>query len=185
MSKLITIPIDFITIEDLIIQYQNNLTVNSDNLGIIADQRSILSQILYTEYKLYKNPYKLMVNKNTYQSERKNIIQYIIEEIIITNRQKGNSDITINRKIQYLIVFIRWMNQENFLYIRNLDEAVNIFYRYTLFLKSKIRLGQYSQGEIHSRHTCFHKMLSTIFNDKANILLSGIILITNSRSEKR
>jgi hypothetical protein len=85
-----------------------------------------------------------MVNKNTYQSERKNIIQYIIEEIIITNRQKGNSDITINRKIQYLIVFIRWMNQENFLYIRNLDEAVNIFYRYTLFLKSKIRLGQYS-----------------------------------------
>jgi hypothetical protein len=40
MSKLITIPIDFITIEDLIIQYQNNLTVNSDNLGIIADQRS-------------------------------------------------------------------------------------------------------------------------------------------------
>ena len=52
MSKLITIPIDFITIEDLIIQYQNNLTVNSDNLGIIADQRSILSQILYTEYKL-------------------------------------------------------------------------------------------------------------------------------------
>ena len=45
MSKLITIPIDFITIEDLIIQYQNNLTVNSDNLGIIADQRSILSQI--------------------------------------------------------------------------------------------------------------------------------------------
>ena len=185
MSKLITIPIDFITIEDLIIQYQNNLTVNSDNLGIIADQRSILSQILYTEYKLYKNPYKLMVNKNTYQSERKNIIQYIIEEIIITNRQKGNSDITINRKIQYLIVFIRWMNQENFLYIRNLDEAVNIFYRYTLFLKSKIRLGQYSQGEIHSRHTCVHKMLSTIFNDKANILLSGIILITNSRSEKK
>ena len=87
MSKLITVPIDFISIEDLTTQYQNNLEINFDNLGIIADQRTILSQILYTEYKLYRNPYKLMVNKNTYQSERKNIIQYIIEEIIITNRQ--------------------------------------------------------------------------------------------------
>ena len=91
MSKLITVPIDFISIEDLTTQYQNNLEINFDNLGIIADQRTILSQILYTEYKLYRNPYKLMVNKNTYQSERKNIIQYIIEEIIITNRQRGIS----------------------------------------------------------------------------------------------
>ena len=185
MSKLITVPIDFISIEDLTTQYQNNLEINFDNLGIIADQRTILSQILYTEYKLYKNPYKLMVNKNTYQSERKNIIQYIIEEIIITNRQKGNSDITINRKIQYLIVFIRWMNKENFLYLRNLDEAVNIFYRYTLFLKSKLRLSQYSQGEIHTRHSSVYKMLYTIFNDKSNILLSGITLITNSRVKKK
>ena len=71
MSKLITVPIDFISIEDLTTQYQNNLEINFDNLGIIADQRTILSQILYTEYKLYRNPYKLMVNKNTYQSERK------------------------------------------------------------------------------------------------------------------
>ena len=109
MSKLITVPIDFISIEDLTTQYQNNLEINFDNLGIIADQRTILSQILYTEYKLYRNPYKLMVNKNTYQSERKNIIQYIIEEIIITNRQKGNSDITINRKIQYILYRVEYI----------------------------------------------------------------------------
>ena len=55
MSKLITVPIDFISIEDLTTQYQNNLEINFDNLGIIADQRTILSQILYTEYIIPQN----------------------------------------------------------------------------------------------------------------------------------
>ena len=49
MSELTEIAIYFIEIDDLIKQYKNNKVINFDNLGVITDQRNILSQILYTE----------------------------------------------------------------------------------------------------------------------------------------
>ena len=76
------------------------------------------------------------------------------------------------------------MNQENFLYIKDLSEAINIFYHYTYFLKNKMRLGQYSQGEAHTKHASAYKLLYTIFNDKENNLLSAVTLIPNSRNSK-
>lgn len=185
MSKLSIIPIEFITIDNLIEQYKNNKAINFDNLGVITDQRNILSQILYTKNKIYRNPYKLIVDIKTYQPNRKIIIQYIIEELIIANKQQGNTDITISVKIKYIIQFVNWMNQENFLNIKNLDEAINIFYHYTYFLKNKMRLGQHSQGEAHAKHTRVHKLLRTIFNDNENNLLAAVTLIPNKRDKKQ
>lgn len=184
MSKLSIIPIEFITVDNLVQQYKNNEAISFDNLGVITDQRHILSQILYTKNKIYRNPYKLNANSKSYQPNRKIIIQYIIEELIIANRQKGNTDITISVKIKHIIKFVNWMNQENFLDIKNLNEAINIFYHYTYFLKNKIRLGQYSQGEAHAKHTSVHKLLHTIFNDNENNLLAAVTLIPNRRDKK-
>ncbi len=184
MNNLSIIPIEFITIDNLVKQYKNYKVVGIDNLGVITDQRHILSQILYTKNKIYRNPYKLTADIKTYQPNRKIIIQYIIEELIIANKQQGNTDITISIKIKYIIQFVNWMNQENFLNIRNLDEAINIFYHYTYFLKNKMRLGQYSQGEAHAKHTSTHKLLRAIFNDNENNLLASVILIPNKRNNK-
>jgi len=184
MNKLNTIPIDFIDINDLIQQYKQNIPLKFRNLGVITNQRNILAQILYTKTKIYRNPYKLTVDLTTYQSKRKVIIEYIIEDIIIANKQKGNKNITINSLMRYLIQFVNWMNTEEIPYVRNINNAVKIFYNYTRFLRTEIRVGNISQSEAHSKHTGAYKLLSTVFNDKENKLLSTVKLIKNIRNNK-
>lgn len=182
MAKLSTLPIIFIKMDDLIKRYKDNIPINFENLGVITDQRNILAQVLYTKNRIYKNPYKLTVDLNTYQLKRKIIIKYIIEDIIIAHIQKGSTYVTITIAIRYLIHFVNWMNQENILYINNLDHAVSIFYEYTLFLKRGIRTSKILQAEAHVKHTSAYKFLSTIFNDKENRLLSSVKLIKNIRN---
>ena len=171
--------------DDLIKRYKDNIPINFENLGVITDQRNILTQVLYTENKIYANPYRLTVNLNTYQVKRKEIIKYIIEDIIIAHIQKGSAGITISVLIKHLIHFVNWMNQENILYINNLEHAINVFYDYTLFLKRGIRTSKISQAEAHARHTRAYKLLSSMFNDKENKLLSAVKLIKNIRNSKR
>lgn len=184
MSKLEKLPIFFITVETLVTQYTNNENMYLNNLGIILDYKKILSQVLYTKYEIKSCPYGIMVDKNSFDSKRKIILTYIIEDIIIKRVQKGSgkSNSTINQCLIKIINFLNWANENNLCFLKNIEDATSVFWQYTYYLKDRIRLGTYSQGDAHRNHQEAYTMLHAIFNDTENKLLVGNKIITNKRS---
>lgn len=173
-----------VLVETLIEAYRKGREIDYQKLGIITDQKIILSQVLFQKTKITKTPYVLMADRNTFNEERKKLIEYIVEDIVIKNHDKGNSNRTISSAISKCINFINWCNIENISFFNNIKTATKAFILYTDYLKESIRLGKYSQGEAHSKHMASYKLLNTIFNDDKNIIGSGIKIIQNKRNNK-
>jgi len=95
MDSMKRIPIFFIEVKQFIQIYRKNRDTNLRNLGIITDQKIILSQVFYTDKKIISRSYALFVDENSFNSKRKIILKYIIEELIIKHYDKGNSHRTI------------------------------------------------------------------------------------------
>lgn len=184
MSKLEKIPIFFMSVESIVNTYIENENMNLDNIGVITDQKIILSQILYMEKTIIKHPYSLKVNKSTYIAKRKKVITYLIEEIIVKLFQKGRGSRTISTYLSGTINFINWSDRNNLCFLESIENAINVFWQYTYYLKDRIRLGTYSQGEAHSKHIKAHKMLHSLFNDTENRILAGNKIIPNKRNNK-
>jgi len=178
------IPIFFIKLKDFIQMYRKNGNMDLKNLGIVTDQKIILSQVFYADKKVISRPYSLFVDKNSFHTKREIILKYAIEELIIKNHDKGNSNRTITTAISKCFNFIDWCNNKKFDFVENIESARNTFVLYTNFLRESIRLGRYSQGEAHTKHMASFKLLSSIFSDTKNIIGSGINIIPNKRLNK-
>ena len=181
MDNMKRIPIFFIEVKQFIQMYRKNEDINLRNLGIITDQKIILSQVFYADKKIISRPYSLFANKDSFNIDRNIILKYIIEELIIKHYDKGNSHRTITTAISKCFNFIDWCNNEKLNFIKNIEMARNVFILYTNFLRESIRTGKYSQGEAHTKHMASYKLLVNIFNDTKNIIGNGINIIPNKR----
>jgi len=185
MSKLIKLPIFFITINKLAEVYRRNEKINIENLGILGNNNIILSSILYTEKKIKSRPYSIFVIKKSYQADRKIIIKYFIEEIIIPQFDLGRSSSTIYTIISAHIRFINWIDDNNKYFPSDINEARNIFVEYTYYLKTSLRTSTMVNHTAHTRHKYALRVLKYIFKDQENIISLGIKLIPYIRRGKK
>jgi len=186
MSKMEKVHIHFMNIDSLVRTYQNNENMNLDNIGVKAHSRFILSQVLYSERKITIFPsYILEANKKTYNQNRKRVIKYFIEEIIVKYYQLGKKEITINSKFSELMKFINWSDEHSLCFLENIEAATNVFWQYTYYLKDRIRLGTLNTNTAQRTQKQAYKMLHNIFDDKKNKILVGNRLIISTRSKKR
>ena len=171
--------IKFYTFDEIykIIEKENH-GINYKNFGINFNERLIISNVLYSNYKIIPNPYTLLIDKNSYDKNRLKIIDYFLNNIS-ERILKGNKPITIYKDIQTHIVFIAWLNKNNISFPKNLIEARNVFHQYTYSLKYGIKNSEFRQKEAHIRHNASFKLLTYIFNDKESFISSGINIIKN------
>jgi len=129
MDSMKRIPIFFIEVKQFIQIYRKNRDIDLRNLGIITDQKIILSQVFYTDKKIISRSYALFVDENSFNSKRKIILKYIIEELIIKHYDKGNSHRTITTAISKCLNFIDWCNNKKLDFITNIESAKRLHIR--------------------------------------------------------
>ena len=96
---------------------------------------------------------------------------------MIVRHQKGQANRTLTICVQKVFNFIDWIDQNKIDLNDDINTAKHAFWKYTTFLKSKIRDGGYSQGEAHSRNAYAYKLLNTIYQDNENIIAAGMNII--------
>lgn len=184
MSEMVKQPIFFLTPEAIKDIYKDRELPDYSNIGVQLDQKLILSQILYGTKRIVRNPYSLYVNPKTLIVERRIVIDYILNNIVIPQYQNGKSLRTSTAKIQKIITFIDWVDTNDIDFLQNKAIARTSLENYTLHLKTNIRQSMLSQGEAHARHFAVMNFLRSIHNDKTGEITAGIRPIPNKREGK-
>ena len=155
---------------------KENYKIDYKYFGINFNERLIISNVLYSSYKIIQNPYTLLIDETSFDKNRLKIIDYFLHNIS-ERMAKGNKPITIYKDLQINIVFIAWLNKNNLNFPRDIIEARTIFQQYTYSLKFGMKNSEFGQKEAHIRHSASLKILSHIFNDKESFISSGINII--------
>lgn len=155
---------------------KENYKIDYKHFGINFNERLIISNVLYSSYKIIQNPYTLLIDETSFDKNRLKIIDYFLHNIS-ERMAKGNKPITIYKDLQINIVFIAWLNKNNLNFPRDIIEARTIFQQYTYSLKFGMKNSEFGQKEAHIRHSASLKILSHIFNDKESFISSGINII--------
>ena len=91
---------------------EDNYKIDYKHFGINFNERLIISNVLFSNYKIIQNPYTLMVDTKSFDKNRLKIIDYFLYNIS-ERMAKGNKPITIYKDLQTNIVFIAWFNKNN------------------------------------------------------------------------
>jgi len=165
-----------------LIKYGDFTKINFKRLGLIFDERLIISSVLFSEYKITHHPYSLHVNPNSFDNNRLSIVTYLLNDFI-ERIEMGNKPITVYKAIQNHMTLIKWLNSNKLTFPKNKQEAKKTFQEYTFNLKYGLREGLFQQKEAHIRHNASLKMLKAIFNDNESFISSGINIIKNKKNK--
>jgi hypothetical protein len=178
-TKLLKQEIKFYTFDEMYeILEKENHKIDYKHFGINFNERLIISNVLYSNFKIIPNPYTLLVDTTSFDKNRIRIIDYFLNNIS-ERMAKGNKPITIYKDIQTNIVFITWLNKNNLTFPEDIIQARSLFQQYTYSLKFGMKNSEFGQKEAHIRHSASLKLLSHIFNDKESFISSGINVIKN------
>jgi len=173
----------FYTVKEIIELLKDKENINYKTIGIKLHQKFILSQIMYLKSKIVRRPYKLLVQKDTYNKEFQKIIHYLLEDIVVKQTQLGNSNITIIAHLRKAASFVNWSQAENINILSSKNSALEAYGLYTKFLKDNIKKGL-SQGDASIKHAASLKLLKSIHLDHENYISSGIRAISNISTYK-
>lgn len=178
-NNLIKQEIHFYKIEDLAKKIKKGDMIDYVRLGIRGDVKLIISQILYRDKKIKKNPYELYVNKNTFLEKNIRIIKYILNDILLKDYHLGLTNTTIIFKARKIIEFFNWLILNDKDYGKNKNDARNAYQQYTFYLKGKVRTSDISFHQAKLMQLSAKNILKTIFEDNENIIAAGIKNIGN------
>lgn len=177
--------VKFYSTEEIYEMEKNNTlkSINLKKVGVSSNANVILSNLLYKKYKIIKKPYHLEVDSKSFDKNRLILVQYILENIAL-RKQKGNSEATIRRFKKVFYHFINWLDNDKLDFPINKNEARNIFYQYTFYLKSLIKTGDCANSYAHSLFLVVSYMLKDIFDDKEDFITAGISPIVYKQAGK-
>ena len=182
MTELTKLPIFFLSVESLINIYKKNEKIDIENIGVKLDSNVALSHILYSSRKVSTTPYAVFIKKESYEPNRKIILNYLIEKVIIEKSTLGRRTTTIHTIITNTMHFINWVDEHCKPFPKYIKDARVIFIEYTHFLKTNIRANKIKIRSAHTYQRQALHLLKYIFNDNKNIISSGINLIINKKS---
>ncbi|WP_323595089.1 hypothetical protein [Aliarcobacter butzleri] len=178
-TNLVEQKINFYSFNELYeILEKENHKIDYKHFGINFNEKLMISNVLYSNYKIIPKPYTLLIDKKSFDKNRIVIIDYLLNNIS-ERIAKGNKPITIYKDLQINIVFIAWLNKNNISFPKNIIEARSVFQQYTYSLKFGMKNSEFGQKEAHIRHTASIKLLSNIFNDKESFISAGTNIIKN------
>lgn len=156
------IEINYISIDEVEKQYINK-SLLYDNLGIKLNRNFAICQILYPRSIKKSNSKFVLVESENYDQRRCNILNYLIENILIKNRQLGLKPATTIRRIKEVKYFIEYADNASLNFIDNINQARKSFLRYTKYLQSSIQKSQYAQRTASRLQKEALKLLSHLF----------------------
>lgn len=166
----------FISLGTLIKQLKREDDIEYRHLGLRLSSNIALGGIFYKirEHKENRHAHNLFVEENSFDKNRKVIIEYLIEEIAIPEYQLGLANSTIFNHLKNTIKFIDWCDANNLELLFSKPSAREVYQQYTLYLKNSIRDGSFQYSTAGARQTQARKLLRGIFNDKEGFITSGI-----------
>jgi len=177
MSHMTKHEIFYLSVDSLQNLLNKNDSIDYSNLGIILKgNKFALCQVMFRKYKLTTKPYNLYVDKASLDKNREKVLDFIIQDIVITKKQLGLSDSTLYQDIKAVINFTVWANNHEFSFY-NIDDARQAYVLYTQWLKVKIRNGDLSSKTSRFRQHGALRLLQKINNDIKNEISAGINII--------
>lgn len=156
------IEINYISVDEVEKQYIDK-SLLYDSLGIKLNRNFAICQILYPRSIKKSNSKFVLVESKNYDQRRCNILNYLIENILIKNRQLGLKPATTIRRIKEVKYFIEYVDNANLNFIDNINQASKSFLRYTKYLQSSIQKSQYAQRTASRLQKEALKLLSHLF----------------------
>lgn len=157
------IEIKYFNIDEVEKQYIDK-SLLYDSLGIKLNRDFAICQILYPRSIKKSNSKFVLVESENYDQRRCNILNYLIENILIKNRQLGLKPATTIRRIKEVKYFIEYADNANLNFIDNINQARKSFLRYTKYLQSSIQKSQYAQRTASRLQKEALKLLSYLFS---------------------
>ncbi|APW65276.1 hypothetical protein LPB137_05150 [Poseidonibacter parvus] len=156
------IEINYISIDEVEKQYIDK-SLLYDSLGIKLNRNFAICQILYPRSIKKSNSKFVLVESENYDQRRCNILNYLIENIVIKNRQLGLKPATTMRRIKEVKYFIEYADNANLNFINDINQAIKAFLRYTKYLQSSIQQSKYAQRTASRLQKEAIKLLSHLF----------------------
>ncbi|RXJ78762.1 hypothetical protein CRV03_01675 [Arcobacter sp. F155] len=177
------IEINYISIDEVEKQYiDKSLLYNS--LGIKLNHNFAICQIIYPRSIKKSNSKFVLVESENYDQRRCNILNYLIENIVIKNRQLGLKPATTMRRIKEVKYFIEYADNANLNFINDINQARKAFLRYTKYLQSSIQQSKYTQRTASKLQKEALKLLSNLFSVKP-IEIKQSTMLVHSGNETR
>ena len=182
MVNLERIKCKYFEIDDLLYSYNNNLIDDYSNIGIIGNNKMILSDILYKEFNIQKGKNGFWVNKNSFIKENIIYVKYLIEYIEYDTTLNIRIN-TIVDHISFIKRFIHFINQNSISLIVDINYAKEVFELYSFHLSALNRKGENISH--NQRFESFAlKFLILIFNDDKGFISSDTILMKADRGSR-
>ncbi len=157
------IKINYIGIDEVEKQFIDN-TLNYNDMGIKLSRDFAICQILYPLSIKKANSEFILVKSENYDKERNNILDYMIQNILIKNKQLGLKLATTIRRMKEIKYFIEFADKAQLNFIIDINQARKTFLRYTKYLQSSIQQSKYNQKSASRLQLEALKLLSNLFN---------------------
>lgn len=157
------IKINYIGIDEVEKEFIDN-TLNYNDMGIKLSRDFAICQILYPLSIKKANSEFILVKSENYDKERNNILDYMIENILIKNKQLGLKLATTIRRMKEIKYFIEFADKAQLNFIIDINQARKTFLRYTKYLQSSIQQSKYNQKSASRLQLEALKLLSNLFN---------------------
>lgn len=166
----------YLSIDSLINTYIKGHKLDYTHLGVDIYNKIALCSILFDKSFQKNNVHKsnIIVDKSSLKLERIKVIDYIIEDIIITKYQLGLAQSTIFNNVKDIIFFVEWSIRENINFLFSVQNARKSLVLYTQYLKELNRLNKLVAGTSRVKQLSVIKMLASIYNDKKGLIYSTI-----------
>lgn len=169
----------FMSPEALIGLYKKGGKPDYHSLGVRLSSNIALAGVLYQKREHTPNAHAqhLFVDKDSFKKERGVILDYLLEEVVLAEYQRGLASSTIFKHLKNSIHFIDWADSNGVDFNSDRDAARAAYEQYTMHLKNSIRAGVFKNPVAGVRQAQAIKMLRAIFSDKQGYISSGIPLI--------
>jgi hypothetical protein len=172
-KKLKPLKVMYLSIEYISNLYSEGKEIDYKNIGIILDLKIDLCIFMYKEFKPRVGRSKPLVNPNSFDLERKRILEHLIE-YIITNVQLGKSYSSIGLFIQQIRFFILWSNSYSLDFILSIENTRITYIQYIIFLKMSLRNGNYKNSYCYYSQINVSAFLKKLHNDDKSYITAGV-----------
>ena len=173
-KKMNVFYIDF----DYFAHFYESKKVDYSKIGIAHNPRIPICEIMYSRRKQYNNKSFIIVDKSSYSESRTNIVNATID-ILFKAKSIGRGASVVIRKYKGVKWFVAWMDDNNYSFPKNINQAKEMFIKYSTFLRLKIKEDNtMGHAEATSQRIALD-LLETYFNDNTSQVAEGIPLITS------
>jgi hypothetical protein len=166
----------YIDCKTLISILKKENTVDYKHLGLILnDNKCPICMYLYKSNKRNRGGKRvLFVDLSSYDKRRIKIIEYYIETFIANYVQLDFRETTAYENISVSSRFISWADENDYDFLKDIDNARQIYSYFVLYLKQQIRIGNLSTDYANKLQVKSIKLLEYIHDDRSGFIKDTI-----------